>query len=170
MKKGFTLIELLIVIAIIAIIAGAVLVALNPTKRIGQANDARRWSEINSIATSISQFVIDNAGVLPPCEGLTRDYTNNADTNDWQLPQPTTNEYWLCSGGAAGCDTGSGGTNCDLSILANNGYLSTNPKDPTATTTYVNDGYYISRLTNGSICIRAPKGQEPHPGNIKVCR
>lgn len=36
-QKSFTLIELLIVIAIIAIIAGAVLVAINPAKRLAQA-------------------------------------------------------------------------------------------------------------------------------------
>ena len=42
-KKGFTLIELIIVVAIIALLAAATFVAVNPAKRIGEANDAQRW-------------------------------------------------------------------------------------------------------------------------------
>ncbi|MDQ5970976.1 MAG: hypothetical protein QG603_753, partial [Patescibacteria group bacterium] len=40
--KGFTLIELIIVIAVIALLAAATFVAINPAKRVGDANNSRR--------------------------------------------------------------------------------------------------------------------------------
>jgi prepilin-type N-terminal cleavage/methylation domain-containing protein len=40
--KGFTLIELLIVIAILAILATAVVLVLNPAQILAQARDAQR--------------------------------------------------------------------------------------------------------------------------------
>jgi prepilin-type N-terminal cleavage/methylation domain-containing protein len=51
--KGFTLIELIIVIAVIALLAAATFVAVDPAKRIGMARDAQRWSDITAIADAI---------------------------------------------------------------------------------------------------------------------
>lgn len=51
--KGFTLIELLIVIAILGILAAAVLVAINPAKRLRQARDAKRKQDINAITNAL---------------------------------------------------------------------------------------------------------------------
>jgi prepilin-type N-terminal cleavage/methylation domain-containing protein len=48
-KKGFTLVELLVVIAIIGIIVVAVVVALNPAKRISDAQDAALRAQVSSI-------------------------------------------------------------------------------------------------------------------------
>jgi prepilin-type N-terminal cleavage/methylation domain-containing protein len=45
-QSGFTLIELLVVIFIIAIVAASALYALNPARRIGESNDARRKTEM----------------------------------------------------------------------------------------------------------------------------
>ena len=63
-KKGFTLIELIIVVAIIALLAAATFVAVNPAKRIGEANDAQRWSDITAIAYVIPSVVV--VGAEPP--------------------------------------------------------------------------------------------------------
>jgi len=71
-QSSFTLIELLIVIAIIAIIAGAVLVAVNPAKRLAQAQDSRRWSEVQSIATAISTSAVDHGGQVPNCTNISQ--------------------------------------------------------------------------------------------------
>ena len=68
-NQGWTLIEIIVVIAIIAIIATAVLVALNPAKRMGQAQDAQRWAEVKSILTAVGSHVTDE-GRSPMCTNL----------------------------------------------------------------------------------------------------
>src|SRR3989338_11318427 len=68
-RKGFTLIELLIVIAIIAALAIAVFVALDPATRIKDAKDARRTADADTILTAIHASIVDTKGALPT--GLT---------------------------------------------------------------------------------------------------
>ncbi len=65
LQKGFTLIELLVVIGILAILLAIVLIAINPAKQFGQANDTKRSSDVNSILNSVNQFMADNKGNLP---------------------------------------------------------------------------------------------------------
>ena len=66
-SSGFTLIEILIIVAVIAILAGVVLVAMNPTRRINQSNDSRRWEDITSISSALGQYIADNKGDVPNC-------------------------------------------------------------------------------------------------------
>ena len=63
-KSGFTLIELLVVIGIIAILAGVVIVALNPGRQFAQARDTKRWSHVKALIDSIGQNQADNQGVF----------------------------------------------------------------------------------------------------------
>jgi len=63
--KGFTLIELIIVIAIIAILAAIAFVAVNPAKRLGDANDDKRWAAVTAIADAWEKSTTDNAGAFP---------------------------------------------------------------------------------------------------------
>ncbi|MBI5465397.1 prepilin-type N-terminal cleavage/methylation domain-containing protein, partial [Candidatus Gottesmanbacteria bacterium] len=55
-KKGFTLIELLVVIAVLAVLAAGVIVAINPGKRIRQANDAKIKNDIGQLATGLQAY------------------------------------------------------------------------------------------------------------------
>jgi prepilin-type N-terminal cleavage/methylation domain-containing protein len=60
-KGGFTLIELIIAVGIIALLAAISVVAINPAKRIGQANDAQRDSDLLAVGRALEFYVADNA-------------------------------------------------------------------------------------------------------------
>ena len=64
-EKGFTLIELLVVIGILAILLSIVLVAINPARQFGQANNSRRQSDVTQVLNAIGGYAADNKGVLP---------------------------------------------------------------------------------------------------------
>lgn len=57
MRKGFTLIELLIVIGILAILAVAVVLVLNPAELLAQARDSQRISDLASVRSAIALYL-----------------------------------------------------------------------------------------------------------------
>ncbi len=65
-QKGFTLIELLVVIGILAILLAITLIAINPARQFGQANDTKRRSDVTQILNAIGQYTASNTGQLPP--------------------------------------------------------------------------------------------------------
>mgnify|MGYP001585339710 CR=1 FL=1 len=65
---GFTLIELLVVISIISLLSSMILAVFNTAR--GRARDARRISDLKSIATALELYFDDNVGYPAPAQGL----------------------------------------------------------------------------------------------------
>ncbi|OGL73053.1 hypothetical protein A3D72_02440 [Candidatus Uhrbacteria bacterium RIFCSPHIGHO2_02_FULL_57_19] len=61
---GFTLIELLIVMTIISVLAAVIFVAVDPVRRLAEARNSSRWSEVRSILEAVLEYATDNS-VLP---------------------------------------------------------------------------------------------------------
>jgi type IV pilus assembly protein PilA len=134
-QKGFTLIEILLVVAAIAILAGIVIVAINPGKQLGDTRNAQRRSDVTTLLNATYQYSIDNNGVLPA--GITATSTE------------------ICATGAASC-----AGLIDLSVLTVNGtYLVGIPQDPQKVTPDGN-GYNISRSVSGRITVTAPLAEQ----------
>ncbi len=53
-EKGFTLIELLIVIAVIVVLAGVLIFAINPASVLAKARDAKRLSDMESMVQAMN--------------------------------------------------------------------------------------------------------------------
>jgi uncharacterized protein (TIGR02145 family)/prepilin-type N-terminal cleavage/methylation domain-containing protein len=64
-KKAFTLLEILLVVAAIAVLAGIVILAINPNKQLGDTRDAQRYSDISTLNKALISYQIDKKGVLP---------------------------------------------------------------------------------------------------------
>ena len=145
-RKAFTLIELLLVIGIIAILASIVIVAINPTKQLGDARNAQRRSDVNTVLNAVYQYAIDTNGTLPGdiptgtakiiCESTV---TGTACTN---LPT----------------DTPVGVEGVDLSSLVGT-YVVDIPEDPQDAVTGT-VGYTIIQDANGRVTTAAPGAEQ----------
>ncbi|MBU1033005.1 MAG: prepilin-type N-terminal cleavage/methylation domain-containing protein [Patescibacteria group bacterium] len=133
-NQGFTLIELLLVITIIIILASIVLIAINPARNIAQANNAQRYSDVNTIINAIHQYTIDNDGILPSA-------ITSVDTE-------------ICQTDASSCSG-----LIDLSAVTfEERYVLELPTDPTSASTN-GTGYYVQKDAYDRITISAPFAQ-----------
>jgi prepilin-type N-terminal cleavage/methylation domain-containing protein len=118
-RSAFTLLELLLVIAVVAILAGIVLFALNPAGRLQEANDTKAIAKSNDLKKAIQAYVVDNGGSLP---------ANISSLTTYGI-------YDVCKQGQS--------TNCvNLDVLVTNGYMSEIPVDSEGETTVIS-GYKI---------------------------
>ncbi|MBN1258716.1 type II secretion system protein [Candidatus Peregrinibacteria bacterium] len=147
-KKGFTLIELLIVIGIISILAGIVLVAVNPAQQFGKANDSERKSEIGTILSAVYQYQTSPTarGALPEC---LLGAAPGAATAIPECDDP------LGAGGAfdgaVQLGTPVTATTYDCSTTLVPSYLREIPMDPSSTYSAAATGYYICQDTSGDV-------------------
>lgn len=137
-QAGFTLLEVLLVVAIIAILAGIVIIAINPGKNLGDSRNSQRSADVNTIINGVYQYSLDSNGVLPATITVTATE--------------------ICATAAASC-TGL----VDLAVLSTAGkYLVSIPKDPQcATACAVNGtGYRIAKDVNGRLSVTAPSAEQ----------
>jgi len=121
--------EILLVVAAIGILAGIVILAINPGKQLGDTRNAQRKADVNTILNAVYQYSIDTDGALPA--GIT----------------VTSTEICATGGTCAGL--------IDLTVLtANEKYLTAIPHEPQKTN--VNGaGYMIKKSANGRITVEA---------------
>lgn len=142
LSKGFTLIEILLVVAIIAILAGIVIVAINPSKQLADSRNAQRRSDINTILNAIYQYSVDNNGSLPSSL-IQNESCSGIDANK------------ICKTTASSC------TNLlDLSVLTTSEkYLVSIPNDPNgAGDNYT--GYHAHKTSNNRVTVCAPSAEQ----------
>lgn len=134
-QKGFTLIEILLVVAAIAILAGIVIVAINPAKQLGDTRNTQRRSDVNAILSASSQYALDNNGILPA--GILASSTE------------------VCATTGVTC-----GSAVDLGVLTvNSKYITAIPRDPQAVVA-TSTGYFISKDANGRLTVTAPLAEQ----------
>jgi len=61
-RQSFTLIEILVTVALIAVLAVAVILSLNPSELIKQARDSQRMTDINNLTRAINLYIGDTGG------------------------------------------------------------------------------------------------------------
>lgn len=128
-KSGFTLLEILLVVAAIAILAGIVILAINPNKQLGDTRNAKRDVDVNTILNAVYQYTIDNNGTLPATI--------------------TTTSTEICKTGGTCTDL------IDLSVLTTDEkYLVSMPEEPQKTNSN-GAGYKIKKSANGRITVDA---------------
>jgi len=141
-KAGFTLLEILLVVGIISILAGIVILAINPTRQLGDTRNAQRRSDVLTILNAVYQYSIDNNGVLP---------TNVPDVSTSCVDDI---EAEICQ------DDGTCTSLVDLHtdlVGASSTYLVSMPLDPSNTAEAgAGSGYSIVQLANGRVTVCAP--------------
>jgi type IV pilus assembly protein PilA len=133
-KKGFTLIEVLLVVALISILAGIVILAINPNKQLGDTRNAQRRADVNTILNAVYQYALDNDGDLPSSITTTQTEICKTDAS--------------CSGLK------------DLSELTDaEKYLTSIPFDPSGASTN-GAGYEIKKTANNRVTVVAPDAEQ----------
>jgi len=145
---GFTLIELIVVIGIIAALAVAVFVSLNPVKRLADARDSHRATDVENILDAVHSYIIDNKGSLPPS------MVGDTAGTDYEIGTATGGSCTALS--QNNCNVTA--TNCDNLSADLTKYLKSIPMDPKSGTAALT-GYVVTIDTNNIVTIKACLGE-----------
>jgi prepilin-type N-terminal cleavage/methylation domain-containing protein len=147
--SGFTLLEILLVVGIISLLAGIVIVAINPGRQLAQVRNTQRQANLTEINKAIQQYYIDK-GFYPASTTLTTTLTE------------------ICATGAS--SSPAAGFTCtsliNLSELVPT-YMVSMPADPAGAsstlslipTAYANSngtGYKVAKNSANKIALSAP--------------
>jgi prepilin-type N-terminal cleavage/methylation domain-containing protein len=139
-QKGFTLLEILLVVAAIAILAGIVIVAINPGRQLADTRDAQRHSDVFAIASALAQFQIKE-GHLP----TELDQSSTLVCND----KTFNSQYGICKEDAADCT----GTYLVNDLVRD--YIVTIPVDPSSSDANFS-GYVAFKDSSNHVHVCAP--------------
>lgn len=122
-SKAFTLLEILLVIVAIAILAGIVVLAINPSRQLAKMRNSQRYIDIDNIQNALYQYSIDSSLSSMVVSSTALEICRTAASN--------------CAGMA------------DLSSLTMDGkYLISLPIDPSSTSPN-GTGYMVCKNLNG---------------------
>ncbi|MBI2033818.1 MAG: prepilin-type N-terminal cleavage/methylation domain-containing protein [Candidatus Liptonbacteria bacterium] len=142
-RRGFTLLEILLVVAALGILAGIVILAINPGKQLGDTRNAARKVDVNTIINGVYQYSLDNNGNLP--SGLSTSTCSTATNNICKTSVATSS----CTGFV------------DLSVLTQNEkYLVSIPIDPSISSASTGTGYFVRKTVNGRVEVCAPNAEQ----------
>lgn len=155
-RKAFTLVELIIIIAIIAILAAMTFVAIDPARRVHEANNAKRSSDVETILDALKKHQTDNDGnLLASLSGLTagQPYVIGTDTSNCDLNCTAKTTPAAC---------------VDIAALPQN-YLASIPIDPVSGSAG-NSDYYLTVTALGNLIIGAcdPEGEGPGGSGVEA--
>lgn len=157
MRKGFTLVELLIVIGIVATLAVAVVLVVNPAELVKQSRDSVRLSDLESINKAIGFYQTQNPNgsfgdptkiyVSVPDPALSGDQTSNCPNMGLSL-LPSGYDYRCVSSlNLRKIDQQKGWIPIDFASLQSGSPIPILPVDPINT---VVNGFYYTYVTGGS--------------------
>lgn len=64
--QGFSLLEILLVITIIGVLAGALVLVIDPAEQFANARNQQREIDLQTISVAAEQYIEENQGALPP--------------------------------------------------------------------------------------------------------